>query len=377
VQTKSFLVPPSTIPCTTAASEFIYGTSAVQAAIQCARRKLYVLYIYDVGENKPLSRTYWEDPLMKTLQKYALLAGAKVKRVRGPWLKMMDKMSDGRPHNNVILEASPLPRLPAASFDMVESPTAREFYVKLNSQPQENAEINGTDGRIQLACYRRTKESIFDDPEPEDKPPRYPLVLLLDGILDEGNLGGIIRSAHYLGVDAVAFSARNSAPLSPVTMKAAAGAAESIPLISVHDPRTLITKSRENGWRFFAAEAPSSARSDKNQSRAVLDPPDLASQLQISPCVLMLGGEGSGLSRMLSNSADSFVAIPGVYTPTPEVDKAGVDSLNVSVATAILCEAFLRLPSGGESASQIAPLQTPPMEKDEQSPEEKDEQVMF
>ncbi|KAL1953410.1 hypothetical protein VTO42DRAFT_2849 [Malbranchea cinnamomea] len=375
VRHKIGLVGPKTVPRTHAASEFIYGTSAVQAAIKCRRRKLYALYVYDEGVNKSMMETRWQDPLMKQLQKFALMAGAKVKLVKGTWIDTLDKMSEGRPHNGVVLEASPLPKLPAVSYARVESPSSSHFTVNLAPQPPEEAEINGTDGRIERAAHKSgslaastpTTTSETSETTSDNKPQRYPFTLLLDGILDPGNLGGIIRSAHFLGVDAIAFSTKNSAPLTPVTMKASAGAAESIPLIAVQDTKSFIEKSKENGWRFFAAEAPGSASSkdrqqaakklngrDKNKTlgdgngesisddRPFLITSELSPQLYQSPCVLMLGGEGEGLSKKLSNAADAFVAVPGVYSGNLSGDSAGVDSLNVSVASALLCEAFLR-----------------------------------
>lgn len=342
VRHKFGLVGPSQIPYTTSASQFIYGTSAVQAAIKCGRRKLYKLYIYDSGVDKHISETLWEDPLMKHLHKMALLKGANVKLVKGSWHKTLDMMSDGRPHNNIVLEASPLPRLPGTSLQRVESPSSSHFTVNLEPQPAEEAAVNGTDGLVERAAH---KSGLVEAEPSENKSKRYPFVLLLDAILDPGNLGGIIRSAHYLGVDAISFSSKNSASLTPVTMKAAAGAIESVPLLSIRDTRAFITQSQENGWRFFAAEAPgsesSTSRSPATQ-RPFLLTSQLSTQLEQSPCVLMLGSEGTGLSRRLTRAADAFVAVPGVYSANIDGDDAGVDSLNVSVASALLCEGFLR-----------------------------------
>ena len=380
VRHKFGLVGPKSIPYTNAAAEFIYGTSAVQSAIKCGRRKLYTLYIYDDGVNKHISQTLWEDPLMKQLHKLALMAGARVRLVKGTWDKTMDMMSGGRPHNGVILEASPLPKLPGISFQRVESPSASQITVDLAQQPPEEAEVNGTDGRIQRAAHKSGLGTSN----------RYPLAILLDGILDPGNLGGIIRSAHYLGVDAIAFSSKNSASLTPVTLKASAGAAESIPLISIQDTRSFIDRSQHNGWRFFAAEAPGSD-SQKGRTRADKQDPEskskperpffvtsqLAAELYKSPCVVMLGSEGSGLSRKLSAMADAFVAVPGVYAGNVE-DDAGVDSLNVSVASALLCEAFLREEGVNPLQSRInAELHAAPAMEEGEVGEEDDDNKVF
>lgn len=381
VRHKVGLVGPKSIPYTHAAAEFIYGTSAVQAAIKCGRRKLYTLYIYDEGINKHISETLWEDPLMKHLHKLALLAGARVRLVKGTWDKTMDMMSGGRPHNGVILEASPLPKLPGTSFRRVESPSASHIAVDLAQQPPEEAEINGTDGKIQRAAHKSglldSQSSTTGTAAAATVAIRYPLAILLDGILDPGNLGGIIRSAHYLGVDAIAFSSKNSASLTPVTLKASAGAAESVPLISIQDTRAFIERSQQNGWRFFAAEAPgsgsqkarSSTSSNTQDAKPFFITSQLAAELYKSPCVVMLGSEGSGLSRKLTAMADAFVAVPGVYAGNVAGDDAGVDSLNVSVASALLCEAFLRDPGVHPLQSRInAELNAAPvMDEDDEN----------
>ena len=83
---------PISLPYTTPASEFLYGTSAVFAALESPRRKLYKLYIYsgDNVEGRPQDRQIRELALRRNLV---------VERVKGDRLRLMDKMSHGRPHN--------------------------------------------------------------------------------------------------------------------------------------------------------------------------------------------------------------------------------------------------------------------------------------
>jgi 21S rRNA (GM2251-2'-O)-methyltransferase len=103
---------PLSIPYTTPASEFLYGASVVEAALSSRReprRKLYKFYIY-TGENR-------EDPDQDArLERLAKRSGVEVIRAGNEWIRVMDKMSAGRPHNGYILEASPLPRLPVTSL---------------------------------------------------------------------------------------------------------------------------------------------------------------------------------------------------------------------------------------------------------------------
>jgi len=83
---------PLTMPYTTPASEFLYGTSVIVAALKSSRRKLYKLYMYD-GENREVREQDTE------VRKLALDRDVPVERVKRQWLRLMDKMSGGRPHN--------------------------------------------------------------------------------------------------------------------------------------------------------------------------------------------------------------------------------------------------------------------------------------
>ncbi|KAI9932810.1 hypothetical protein ASPWEDRAFT_33773 [Aspergillus wentii DTO 134E9] len=324
---------PDSIPYTTPASEFIYGTSAVEAAMRCSRRQLYKLYIYQ-GAGEELSAA------KVALRKLALSKNIKVKMAFAGWDRLLDKMSAGRPHNGCILEASPLPQLPVRSFHTVSSLDESDFRVELAPQSREEAVVNGMNDRVSINSLHAQERK------------RYPVTLLLDGIVDTGNMGAIIRSAYYLGIDAIVFAGRNSAPLSPVTIKASAGAAENMTLLQVNNETTFIQQSKANGWRFYAADAPGPGSKYidplSNGDSNITNPGDINYNLLTqAPSVIMMGSESSGLSSHIKALADSIVSIPGArLSPTLGVasDPARVDSLNVSVAAALLMEMFLRVP---------------------------------
>jgi len=106
---------PISIPYTTAASEFLYGHSVVVAALKAQRRKLYNLYLHP--------RSQRESGGSSALQELAKAAGVNVIEVGDDWLRVMDKMSTGRPHNvsdeariHVLEEQSQLP-----SFQYMEN----------------------------------------------------------------------------------------------------------------------------------------------------------------------------------------------------------------------------------------------------------------
>lgn len=328
---------PLSVPYTTPASEFLYGTSVVLAALRSPRRKLYKMYIYQ-GEHRT---AVGQD---RRIIKLADEQGVEISRFRNDGLRLMDKMSAGRPHNGYVLEASPLPKLPATGLLPVTGHNG-PITVSLDYQSREDEIINGTDPAIH---YSTTY-------------PRYPLVLMLDGIVDPGNLGAIVRTAYFLGVDAIALSSRTSAPLTPVALKSSSGASESLPFIEVANTDAFMNASQNNGWKFYATLAPVLPAEREFQTfprpRKLPQPmgtpgyslSSLAAHCPTlsHPCVLMLGSEGDGIRGDLRRKADATVSING----SPLVSGHGtsvVDSLNVSVAAGLLCEAFLRAPPDSE-----------------------------
>jgi 21S rRNA (GM2251-2'-O)-methyltransferase len=307
---------PLSIPYTTPASEFLYGTSVVEAALSSRReprRKLYRLYI-STGENR---ENLDQDAMLERLAKRN---GVEVVRAGNEWLRVMDKMSGGRPHNGYILEASPLPRLPITSLGQLTTVDGQEgFEVSVDYQSREEVAVNGASNFV------KTQRNRYG---------RKPLVLLLDSIVDPGNLGGIIRTAAFLGVTAIAISARNSASFTPVVLKASAGASEDVTLFMVNKPAGFLVDSKNAGWKVFAAVAP--AKKHDPAMPASISTDQLDDPLLEDPCILMLGSEGEGLRWNLRSKANVDLYIEGSR------QSHNVDSLNVSVAAGILCSSFLK-----------------------------------
>ncbi|KAL3424280.1 rRNA methylase [Phlyctema vagabunda] len=317
---------PLSIPYTTSASEFLYGTSVVEAALtskRIPRRKLYKLYIH-TGENREAADRDID------MERLARKAGVEIVPIVTSWVRLMDKMSGGRPHNGYVLEASPLPRLPVKSLGEInENEEAPGYQVVVDYQSREEAEVNGTSNFVRV---------------PRRRNGRNPFVLLLDEIVDPGNLGGIIRTASFLGVSAIAISTRNSASFTPVVLKASAGASENITLFSVNKPGGFVADSRLAGWKIYAAVAPSN---NPEMKKISLSTDEIDNPLSEDPCLLMLGSEGHGLRPNLRVHADVELSIPGSGR------SGSVDSLNVSVAAGILCNAFLRKPSASRKLEPV------------------------
>jgi len=182
-------------------------------------------------------------------------------------------------------------------------------------------------------------------------------------------LGAIIRSAYFLGVDAIAISTRSCAPLNAEAVKASAGAIEAIPILAIENESFFLkasgekTSSEDSRWLIYCATTPEAPEESavascctgayvkytKAHRRGVS--PDTHRPLKSCPIILVVGGEHAGLPRHVTRLADAYVEVlPGVNT----LD-AGVDSLNVSVASAILCAEFLKPPASISRAKDLEP----------------------
>lgn len=149
------------------------------------------------------------------------------------------------------------------------------------------------------------------------------LILILDGVTDPHNLGACLRSADATGVDFVVIPKDKNASITPVVSKVACGAAESIPLVRVTNLARSMEILKEQGvWIYGAAgEADSSLyQIDCKGSMAVV-----------------MGAEGEGLRRLTRERCDGLFSLPMI---------GSVDSLNVSVATAVSLYEVLRQRSG-------------------------------
>lgn len=303
------------IPYTTAASQFLYGTSVVEAALQAAKRKLYKLYIYAGANREKLAKD-------AAIQKLAQRNKVETVFVNEDGLKMMDKMSGSRPHNGYILEASPLPQPPVIALgEVVEAESGqgiKGYKVALGHQSHEEALINGKSDFVSASSTTHK-----------------PLVVVVDQVLDPGNLGAILRSVSFLGATAVAITKRESASMTPVALKASAGASESLTLFSVDHLPKFLQDSRENGWLVYAA-VPRTSGSGNLQKHLDLHEIEEIDPLRKNPCILLLGSEGEGLPGQIKSKADFEVNIPNMSGGTV------IDSLNVSVAAGLLTSAFMK-----------------------------------
>jgi 23S rRNA (guanosine2251-2'-O)-methyltransferase len=211
----------------------------------------------------------------------------------------------------------------------------RQARVRVRSEPREQlTHVAGTSAHQGVVAVVRPKElldieDLFE--APADHMGRR-LVLALDGVEDPQNLGALLRVADGSGVDGIVLTERRSAPLSPVAVKASAGASEHLRIARVVNlVRALEELKRNNLWIIGLDE-----RGETDYDRFDFT----------GDCVLVLGREGAGLHDLVRRTCDHLLRIPMA---------GGVSSLNVSAAGAVvLYEAFRQRRAAAPGASSAS-----------------------
>jgi 23S rRNA (guanosine2251-2'-O)-methyltransferase len=144
---------------------------------------------------------------------------------------------------------------------------------------------------------------------------RPPFLVVLDGVTDPQNLGAILRTADGSGATGVVLGRHRSAHVTPTVAKAAAGAIEHVPIAVVAGiPAALQALATAGVWTIGL---------DGDADQLLFDL-DLATE----PVALVLGAEGSGLSRLVRDRCDVLAALP---------QQGALTSLNVGAAAAVAC----------------------------------------
>jgi tRNA G18 (ribose-2'-O)-methylase SpoU len=146
-------------------------------------------------------------------------------------------------------------------------------------------------------------------------------IVVLEDLVDHGNVGAIFRCAAALGVDAVLLSPRCADPLYRRSVKVSMGAVFAIPYARMTDWYDGLAELKSGGFQILALTPDERAVPITNALRGAEN------------VALLLGTEGDGLSRRWLDEADEAVRIP----MNPAARAAGVDSLNVVAAAAIAC----------------------------------------
>jgi 23S rRNA (guanosine2251-2'-O)-methyltransferase len=188
----------------------------------------------------------------------------------------------------------------------------REGGVRLRFEPKEElTRLARTAAHQGIVAVVRTREFLDVEDLLTGSQPR--LLLALDGVEDPQNLGALLRTADASGVDGVLLTERRAAPLSPVAVKASAGAAEHVRIARVVNlVRALEQLKEQNIWCVGLDE----------RGTTSYDSYDFTSNT-----VIVLGREGDGLHELVRRTCDHRLRIPMA---------GAVSSLNVSAAGAVV-----------------------------------------
>ena len=167
-----------------------------------------------------------------------------------------------------------------------------------------------------VASYEYAEiDDIFEIAE---KRGEAPFIFLLDGIEDPYNLGAIIRTANVSGAHGVIITKRNASGITPTTVKASAGAVEHTPVVKVTNMSRTIEELKEKGLWFVCAD---------------MDGEVMYKQNLTGPIGLVIGNEGSGVSRLVKEKCDLVASVPV---------RGEIESLNASVAAGVLAYEIVR-----------------------------------
>lgn len=255
--------------------ERVFGRHSVQAALTSRLRNCYKLSVYhDSGVRRMTAE-------QMQVQKLIELAKGVVP-VEFVSKALLDKWSEGRPHQNVVLSAGPLP-----------IPSARQI--------EDIPSLAGTNR----------------------------LVLALDALMDPQNIGAIIRSAYFLGATAVLLHRIDLKRSSQTVSRASAGVLEAWNRVYSTDKLD----------QFLGASKSLNIAASIHQAGKKDLPISEYGKHSGRDKVLVIGSEHDGVSKRVLEQCQYVTSIP-----SPRTDLLGqycLDSMNVSAATAILLQRLI------------------------------------
>eukprot|EP00434_Breviolum_minutum_P025771 symbB.v1.2.022782.t1/scaffold2060.1/size90856/4 len=257
-------------------SDYLYGVYPVLLALRAEKRKFKRLWVQGTSGPSTIEKKD-DEARAEILRRTQDLGVPTVTQIRKR--EILDYYSDNKPHQGLVLKCT------------------KPYVRKLEEMP---------------------------------KPTKGAIWLALEGITDSMNLGSLLRSAAFFGVQGV-ICEHGCAKYTPVAAKASAGAGEIIPLFRVRKLATLLPRARAAGWSVLGAALP-----EKESSVPFSSLDEWIPQCgHLEGVLLLLGPEGPGLRSELKNCCDRLLSISRVGDSND-----GLDSLNAGVAAGVLLHAL-------------------------------------
>ncbi|KAG5417366.1 hypothetical protein I9W82_004999 [Candida metapsilosis] len=298
--------------------EFVYGTHPIKSVLQARKRPILGLYTFNAEDDNGV--------IKQAKKEY----GIKVQHVRDK--NALNILSKNGVHNGLVLKTKALDVPYIKSCGHAEN---SNYTITIEDE-------DGIDLEKEKSVLRKREEN-FD----EDEEQLFPLALFLDEITDPQNMGSILRTAYFFGVDFIVIPDHSSAKLGPVANKASSGALDLIDIYQTDRSLKFIDSVRENGWNVISTSAkPDESNLDELKDKnykvemslkdKFIKLGDLKTVLKRTPVMLVIGSEGKGVRTNMKLRSDYLVGVEK-YRENDDI----VDSLNVGVATGVIVQSCL------------------------------------
>jgi 23S rRNA (guanosine2251-2'-O)-methyltransferase len=213
----------------------------------------------------------------------------------------------------VLVAAGENGRLDGPLADIVELAGELRVPVKQVSRAKLAAAARTDAPQGVVARTDELPEADLDDLATTGRDGTTPFLVAVDGVTDPGNLGALLRAAECAGATGAVLPRHRAVHVTAAAAKAAAGAVEHLPIALVGGLPAALQHLKEAGLWVVGLDAAG-------------DTPLSELPVAADPVVLVLGAEGSGLSRLVRQRCDVLAAIPL---------RGRLASLNVAAAAAI------------------------------------------
>ncbi len=217
------------------------------------------------------------------------------------------------PVRQLFLEHKQVKELLLSVQDKELESFAQRNHVKVRKTDKKNlSKLTGTERHQGVCALVNDYQTYTLEELMQNKSGQPGLLILLDELEDPHNLGAILRSADAVGATGVIFKKTHAVGLTPTVAKVSAGAIDTVKCAAVTNLSRAIETLQKNGWWVVGTDMNGQ---DYRQLKYDFD------------CVLVIGNEGKGISRLIKEKCDYVVKIPMV---------GKIESLNASVSAGVL-----------------------------------------